>query len=130
VRAIPQLAGIARAIRASATEPPLATHHAQHLGKSPVARDPVIRTIRFASTSEGRHRRLDRQPHISVCSAACRLVTGSLLTKAAILHFQIGRFDKIESRHSSHVDAVADNPKDLRGREVLNHILEIWRVGA
>jgi hypothetical protein len=61
VRAIPQLAGIAHAIRASATEPPSATHHALHLGKSPVARDPVIGTIRFTSTSEGRHRHLDRR---------------------------------------------------------------------
>jgi hypothetical protein len=33
-------------------EPPLATHHALHLGRSLVARDPIIGTIGFTSTSE------------------------------------------------------------------------------
>jgi hypothetical protein len=44
--------------------------------------------------------------------------------------FQIGSFDKIEFWHASHVDAVADDPENLRGREVFDHILEIWRVGV
>jgi hypothetical protein len=44
--------------------------------------------------------------------------------------FLVGSFGKIESWHAGHVDAIADDPENLRGCEILDHILEIWRVGA
>jgi hypothetical protein len=55
---------------------------------------------------------------------------GELLNEGSnIPDFQVGSFDEIESWHASHVDAVADDPENLRGREVLDHILEIRRSG-
>jgi len=50
---------------ASAMELRLSTYHALHVCKSSLAGDPIIDTIRFTSTSEGRHSRLDRQPDVS-----------------------------------------------------------------
>jgi hypothetical protein len=43
----------------------LPTYHAPHVCKSSLAGDPIIDTIRFTSTSEGRHSRLDRHPNVT-----------------------------------------------------------------
>jgi hypothetical protein len=53
------------AFAASAMWPPLPAGHALHLCKSRLAGDPIIGAIRFASTSEGRHSRLHRQPDVN-----------------------------------------------------------------
>ena len=42
-----------------------ATYHALHVRKGSLAGNPIIDTIRFTSTSEGRYSRLDRQPDVN-----------------------------------------------------------------
>lgn len=54
-------------LHASAMQPPLPADHALHLCESPLAGDPIIGAIRFASASEGRHGRLHRQPDVNKC---------------------------------------------------------------
>jgi hypothetical protein len=51
------------AFAASAMWPPLLAD--LHLCESPLASDPIIGAIRFTSTSEGRHGRFHRQPHVN-----------------------------------------------------------------
>jgi len=50
---------------ASAMELRLPTYHALHVCKSSLASDPIVDTIRFTSTSEGRYSRLDRHPDVN-----------------------------------------------------------------
>jgi hypothetical protein len=53
------------ATTASAVELRSPTYHALHVRKGSLAGDPIIDTIRFTSTSEGRHSRLDWQPNVN-----------------------------------------------------------------
>jgi hypothetical protein len=41
------------------------TYHALHFRKGSLAGDPIIDTIRFTSTTQGRYSRLDRQPDVN-----------------------------------------------------------------